>query len=219
MAHQKYMNLKGEKGSFKYFEEARDFLNKMNKKFYTTTVLTRKNKNYIDYILKDAIKYKFVANFFFLYIDTSAHDIKKSMHRDRVDDSLYLTNSEKKEIVKYLLKIKEGPYGKYIGSSLSYFKYLFKWENLDIIYRKEPFKFKCKAGKLFCYIDSNGDLYACGEIMGQVNGVNLLKIPLKEAIYKLPPLPCYSCIVGCYTELNLMFNFNLNSIINWMTRI
>lgn len=206
-------------GSYNTLMKAMDFLQQKGKRFWTTTVLTSANIDHIDFILDTVRSRNSQANFHLLYF-AGANESHGGFHPNEMEGSLKVNNLQYISAIKYLLKRKRTDMKKVIGSSKMYLEALLRWGDLSQVYRKErsPF-YSCWAGKLYCYVDSNGDLYSCGDAMGRVKPVNSLEMEFEKAFFSLPPLPCESCIVACFNEINLMFSLNLSSILNWLRKV
>lgn len=202
-------------GAFDTLFTAIDFLRSKSKKFWTTTVITKKNARHIDYILDTAKKMNFKANFHLLYFTGTDNYLDKAMHPNAVDEDLAL-GEDYRMILSYLLKRKRADMKDVIGSSIPYLRYLSEWEDYSRGYSKKcsPW-FKCWAGRMYCYIDANGDVYPCADAMGHVEPRNILKLGLKRAFESMPAIPCQSCMVACHTETNMMFSLRLDAVLNW----
>lgn len=204
--------LRGE-GSYGRVMGAMDALDKKGIMYWTTTVLTKKNKNSIDFILKLSRDKGFIANFVFVnYIDI---DVPLHLPRkDKIAEELVMDDQEMRQVISYLIKKKKE--GERVGSSLGYFKYLLTWEGYNTAYKKEPHNnIDCYAGRLFSYILPNGKVYPCGDLYWRREGYDALRFGFKEAFRKAKDIPCHSCRVGCYIEQNLIFSLDITTILNW----
>ncbi len=207
-------------GSYRVLREAMEFLRKNQKEFWTTTVVTRANIGQIDFVLDTAAAEGFICNFHLLYSSPDAGRIPGYLHPPETESSLAASDEEYRGLLRYLLKRKLTDLKDTIGDSTSYLRALIDWGDLSRAYRREKnSRYACWAGRLFAYIDSNGDLYPCCDVIGRVNGRNILELGFPGALESLPELPCRSCIVACYTEMNLMFSLNLASIRNWVFKV
>jgi len=208
------------KGSYRVLRDAMRCLREHGKEFWTTTVVTRRNIGEIDYILKTAQQEKFICNFHLLYSSSTTDELPGYLHPGEHNEDYAASDEEYRDLLRYLIKRKNTDLGKTIGDSLSYLQFLLDWKDFSTVYRPEKnSRYTCWAGKLFVYIDSNGDLYSCCDVIGRVEGRNILKLGFPHALKSLPDLPCHSCIVACYTEMNLMFSLNLRSIRNWVFKV
>lgn len=208
------------KGSYRVLREAMECLREHGKRFWTTTVITGRNIDHIDYILDTARKEKFICNFHLLYSNPETEQMPGYLHPDQQDASLSVSSEQYMELLEYLLRRKKTDLKETIGDSMSYLEFLLDWKDLSVSYRSERSRwYKCWAGRLFTYVDSNGDLYPCCDVIGRVEPRNILELGFSRAFETLPQLPCQSCIVACYAEMNLMFSLNLKSIWNWAFKV
>jgi MoaA/NifB/PqqE/SkfB family radical SAM enzyme len=207
-------------GSYRVLREAMQCLRANGKEFWTTTVVTRANMGRIDFILDTAAAEGFICNFHLLYSGPDTGPLPGYLHPPETTAALAASDEEYRRLLRYLWQRKRTDLKKIIGDSSSYLRVLIDWGDLSRVYRREEHRqYTCWAGRLFAYIDSNGDLYPCCDVIGRVPGRNLLKLGFARARESLPELPCRSCIVACYTEMNLMFSLNLSSICNWVFKV
>ena len=207
-------------GAFDALMQAMDFLEKKKRRFWTTTVLTLQNLDYIDYILDTARTRKFMTNFQVLCSIAPGFLLPGTAPRNHIDSSLRPDPENYAAAIQHLRKRKKTDARAVIGTSDTFFTMVQHWKNNPEIVNEKPWKYcRCWAGTLYCYIDANGDLYPCGDIMETVPGVNAVRLGFDQAFRSLPRPRCQSCIVACYSELNLMFSFNARSIVNWISKV
>lgn len=204
------------KGSFDNFLKAVGALKENGIKFWTTTVITRKNMNTLDYIFNMAEKYDFLTNFHLLYC--AADNPEEHFHPTDQPKELIMNNVKQRDIIKFLIRKKKD--GAPIASSEDYFKYLLGWDDYDKMYSNRIYNNKrCWAGKLYCYIDTGGTVYPCGDSIGRIKGYSVLEMGFENAFNRLSRIPCNSCIVACNIEQNLMYSLNVKTILNWLSNI
>ena len=173
---------------------------------WTLTTLTKNNINSIKPILENARKYGFSTMFQPLY---HPPDISRNT------DSLLASNEEYSAAFRYLLEEKRK--GAPIASSTAYLEYVSDWP--DYSKSESECKFKnvcCFAGKLFCNIDTNGDVYTCSPMIGRVKAANILEMGFKKALNEAVKLNCESCIGAAASESNLVFSLKLKAILDWV---
>jgi MoaA/NifB/PqqE/SkfB family radical SAM enzyme len=208
------------KGAYRVLLDAIELLKKNNREFWTTTVLTNQNIDYVDFILDTAGKENFKVNFHLLYYTGTDEYVTGAFHLNHVKHNLIAAQQKYVEVIRYLRRRKRTDMKDIIASSDMYLQALEEWGDLSQAYRKERSRYyKCWAGKLYCYIDANGDVYPCGDIMGRIKPVNCLEKGMQAAFNELPPLPCESCIIACFNELNLMFSLNIKTVLNWLNKV
>lgn len=203
-------------GSFKNYLKAVEALKDNGIQFWTTTVLTSKNKHSLGYIFEMAEKYSFLTNFHLLYY--SPDNPEEHFHPTNQPKDLIMSDSENREIIRLLIMKKKN--GAPIASSESYFEYLLGWDDYNKMYSNKIYNnVRCWAGKLYCHVDTGGMVYPCGDSIGRIKGYNVLEMGFKNAFNCLNEIPCNSCIVACNVEQNLMFSLNVKTIFNWLSNI
>jgi MoaA/NifB/PqqE/SkfB family radical SAM enzyme len=199
-------------GTYQMVMDAMSALRSKGIRFWTTTVITKKNAHSIDYILRLAKEKGFWSNYVFLYHeDAATNNIPSSARLE----GLMLTDNELRAIASHLLERKRN--GDPVGSSAEYFEFLLNWEDYSKIYSSKGYKnIKCWAGRLSCHINARGQLYTCGPAMGITEGTDVRQLGLEEAFRRARPIPsCNSCIHACWLEANIMFSLNIGAMWNW----
>ena len=200
-------------GSYQKVIEAFGLCKRYRIKFWTTTVLTRNNLNSIDFILEEAKRHWFVANFQILYYPFGCHF--KTSTSSHPLQSLLLTKEEYRKIFRRLIQEKKRH--NLIANSQEFLKYLLAWDNYEAIYSTEVKNgVRCWAAKLFCVVDIDGAVYPCYDCIGKTDALNFLDVGFQRAFYSLKEGCCKSCILSCYLEMNLMFSLNLKAIFNYL---
>lgn len=201
-------------GSYQNLIEAMKCLRENNKKFLTVTTLTAKNKDSIDYILEHARRKNFLTVFQPLCFSgclAPDHLALSSMPKD-----LMMSNEDYAQVINKILVAKKK--GAPIASSARYLEHLLHWEDLGRTYSNKDNggRFQCWAGRLYCYIDTDGSVYPCDNTVGLLEGLNCLKQGFWKSFCHLNKNGCQSCIVACEVEKNLMFSLNFATIYNWL---
>ena len=171
----------------------------------TTTTLTRSNLNSAGFILRKAQEMGFRAAFQLLHHPQSAAG----------DTTSFLPSSEEyRNTIKEFISLKE-KYPKIIINSKRYFEILFNWPDYkQVVLEKSPFKVRCWAGRFYCHIDVNGDVYPCHQLLKSLRVPNILNTPLSRALKNFPSTSCTICMAGDYLEYNLLFSLNLSALRN-----
>lgn len=204
------------KGSFTRYLRAVETLKENNIKFWTTTVLTSRNKGSLEFIFEMAEKYGFSTNFHLLYY--APDNPEEHFHPANQPNELIMGDRENREVIKLLIKKKKE--GAPIVSSYNYFDFLLDWDDYTKMYSNRRYNsIKCWAGKLYCYVDTGGTVYPCGDSIGRIKGYNALEMGFENAFNHLREIPCNSCIVACGVEQNVMFSLNVKAILNWLRNI
>lgn len=203
IAHDVY---RGE-GSFQRVMQAIEcaYMNKIP--LHTNTVLHKNNLNSIDFILDMARRYNFFAEFN-LAIDCFAGQESQDNHKAG-DEKI------KSALEKLILRKKEG---RNILFSCKALEYSLAWPSYrwEAFFERAPdFKHTyCAAGKYFCAIDTNGDVYPCPHLIDKMKARNA-RDGFANAFSGLSAHNCKACYQIYHNEFNLLFNFDLSVIYNY----
>ncbi len=197
------------KGAYENLMRAIKILRKEGIRVGTTTTLTKNNIDQIDFILKKSHELNFFTNFKLIHHPPAASG-----------DTDWLIPAQEK-YRQGILKLIEDKKSRNstIINSMEYFKVLLNWPNYyKPCYSSKDNNFfkniRCWAGKLFCHIDSNGDLYACDQHLKEVKAPNILTEGFYKAFKNLPKIDCGICLAGDYLEYNLLFSLHLGAVYN-----
>jgi MoaA/NifB/PqqE/SkfB family radical SAM enzyme len=72
----------------------------------------------------------------------------------------------------------------------------------------------CRAGRLFCYIDTSGDVYPCFDMRGQGRYGNAVRDGVIPALRRIPLMACPRCYCSAAIELNLLAAGTPDSLMN-----
>ncbi|MBM3464452.1 MAG: radical SAM protein, partial [Armatimonadetes bacterium] len=171
---------------------------------WTITVVTKHNLNSIDWILDKADEMGFMPTFQLLH----HNDV---MAAPGARDMLP-TDAEYRDVLRRLLAAKKA--GRKIGTSAACFEHLLNWEDYSKIAQPGPSKhFNCSAGKFYCNVDSDGTVYPCSLLVGEIPAPNFLEVGFEQAYKSLKPIPCHSCLATCFSEYNLIFSLHFGTIL------
>lgn len=204
--------LKGD-GSYENLMEGIKMCKEMRVNVGTMTVLTNKNLKYVDFILKKAKKLGFLAYFQLL------------MHNPPISGRTkkFVASKEKYRrcIKKIIIKKKKGyP----VGNSFPYLIHIFNWPdyrktvlNINALNKKK--KVRCWAGKLFCNIECDGNIFPCLPKVGKSKPENFLDVGFKKAFYSINQKNRNDC--WCYVNLesNIIFSLNFSAILNVLNKL
>ena len=187
-------------GSYKKLIEAIRVAKENSIEVWCLCVLTKYNIRCVDFILNKAKELEFKI-FFHPVMARSCSGYSKALLPD---------SEEFREVINKL--IMEKMHNKLIGNSIAGLNYLKSWPKLKPM--------KCWASVFRGWIDTNGDVYPCGNILEIIKPLNCLEIGFKNAFEKMQAFKCDGCFEYANIELNLVFNFNVNSIYNarWLLR-
>ena len=193
-------------GSYNKIIEGMKSLKQAGIKFHTHTVITKNNKGAIEEILDMAQQYNFQAQFSPLRIE------------DSLDKSLGLNDTEMKEVVERLLKYKKG--GRPVFFSAKAYDNFLKWPypyhqltiSKDVPAGYHPIR--CNMKRFACHIEANGLVYPCIVLVNRFKALNFLDAGFKKAWDHLAENDCKACHNICCNDQNLIYDININSILN-----
>lgn len=173
---------------------------------WTITVLTKRNLDQVDWLVDMGDRLGFVPTFQVLHHNAA-------MAGDTSD--LMPSDAEYRAVLNKLIAMKRA--GRKIGTSRAAFEHLVGWRDYSAISTPEPSpKFKrCWAGGFFANVDSDGSVYPCSLLQGEIPAPNFLEVGFAEAYRRLAPIPCQACLATCYTEYNLLFGLHFGTIMEW----
>ncbi len=163
-----------------------------------TTILTKQNVKYIDFIMNKAKKLGFYVNFQPVFRNELA-----KVENDEMEE-IMLSRKEVRDVFQEIIRRKKN--GEPISNSYPSLRNFAK-------YGKAKFN-TCYLGRLSIAIDPEGNVYRCYKYVNKDKKINGFKIGWKEAIKKLNLNNCKECYYGCHIEDNLLYGLNLSSIIN-----
>lgn len=183
-------------GSYKNVMEAVEIAQKKKLKLRFNTVLSKFNLDKIEFILKKAKEFKIPVSFQPARLRTLA-----GLEMNPVISE---ENAYKKAINNLLLEKKRN---NYIINSIPGLKHLCNWPN--------PARIKCVNSLIICRLQPNGDMNGCGRnYMASENVPNAIKLGFKNSFDKLTYITCKECWCASFIELNYLFQFNLDTILN-----
>ncbi len=186
-------------GSHQKVLEAIELALKHGIQVFTNTTITNSNKEHIGYILDLAKKMGFKAI------------MQPVVNADYAKDTIksHLLSKEDFELVtKELIRLKE--MGEPIVYSTTTYKYFY-----DSYYGTSKNKnLRCWAGKLFCSVTPEGNVYPCSGLVNKVKSLNGTKVGFANAFLGTPDFSCDKCEYTCYINNNLLFAFDFKTIMN-----
>ncbi len=190
------------KGSHKKVMNAIKLCNKYTPTF-VTSVLTKKNINYISYMSELSKKENFLLNFQpVLQIPSLSSDIS----------SYKLSETELKKCLTNILQLKKS--NSNIALSEVYLKRMLKRNSST---QKKGYQLgivKCWNGQAACHIDSNGDLFSCIHLNNKEKALNLKDNSFGKAFENVHSCSCKTCNVTCSVEYNFWLSLHPGAILN-----
>ena len=191
-------NVRGEK-AYNVVIDAIDAAKSNNIKVITVTVLTKDNIHEVDAILKLAEQKGFSCEFHPIYSSSLFGGSAKNLQPDQKS---MLRTAEKLKKIK-----RSDPLQRIVLSSLT-LDYLKYWPKFK--------KQKCWAGNAYIYIDTDGRMYPCMQMIGKTDGVSCFSGPLTEGLKAMKRLPCKGC--WCLPNVECNYLFSLNPKVIWNSR-
>jgi len=184
--------VRGHKNAFYWATSAAEAADQTGIKFTFCSTLTKYNLKSLDFMVNLAKKYNTMVAF---------QPLKTIYRGVKNMDHLYPTPEEWKEAIKKLRKLKE-TYTKNIRNSNLLLDHIDHWPKYK--------KIQCWAGKIFCIIDTNGNLVPCDRVDFATDKIpNVLKLGFKKAFEKMPAVKCSGCGFCGSMELNFLLKGRL----------
>lgn len=192
-------------GSFEKVIQAAHIITNLKIPLQISTALTKNNMDSLEFIFKIAKK---------LGCKASIHPLYHSP-KDSQGPFFYMsTNEEYRKAIRNILKAKKK--GSPAVFSTKTYKYILDWPDYrkDMIIgeklkRDSP---KCYAGRLFGYIDTNGDFYPCVLFNGAIKARNCIKDGVRKAWNFCSNHNCTACCYACLLEYNYALSLNWSVI-------
>lgn len=207
------------KGSFKAAIKGLELLREHNVNSSIRATLQKYNLNYVDELVDIAESYDVILNFGLLFPQSSHDDCqRKTISKDTPEDIAY--KSALKRIIE--LKIKKP---KRFFNSLTNFRNALNWPTSYtrfFLYKNELNEFPqfspipCSGGRTFATIDTDGRLYPCTNLIGYYDAPNVLEMDIEKAWNSIGSHSCSACFYLSSVEKNLVFNMDLDAIINFL---
>lgn len=184
------------KNSYQGFLKAIESLKKNNIKYVLNCTITKNNYDSIQKIMRFVIQNKTKIKF---------QPVSMTYAFDKDIKKLILSKKELELSGKNILSYKKR-FPSLIINSKSGINYLF--------FNKRFFPNSCPAGNILCKITSEGNVYPCSikQYFGKEN--NCIKQGFKNAFLNLETSPCANCLCSSTQELNQIYNFNIEAMIN-----
>lgn len=159
-------------------------------KVLAVTVITKNNIKEVDSILEMAESMDFSCQFSPVYHYAMSGAVKE----------LFPDRDEFRHTIEKLEKIKKSKKASLIINSMAALSYLKSWPQ----FKKVP----CWAGKSYAYIDTDGKIYPCIQMIQRTEGISLLEVGIEEAMKKMTRLPCPGCWCISNVDHNYFFSFH-----------
>jgi MoaA/NifB/PqqE/SkfB family radical SAM enzyme len=184
-------------GSFQKIMEAIDAAKEKEINFSLTTIVTRLNmaNNFygIKYVFNLAKNLGCRVNF------------QPVLFINNKPDDFYPSKEERISILEFLKKL---------SINSNFLKYSEHTYNVMLkIINNEEINLDCLAGKKFCFLHSDGKVVSSFDTRECIDGI---KIGFLEAFYQLKHKHSQDCFIYCLPEKNVLYRFNLYSLIKYI---
>lgn len=174
-------------------------------KVHTTTVITQHNYDSVDWLVDLAGRKGLQAEFNFLFNQAG----------DKSDSDRFM--AENQYLRQAALKIAElKAQGAPILFSEEVYRYAANWPDYKsrVVIGKEPvFPFiPCYAGKFMMFIDADGKVYPCVQLIDIFNALDFRVAGIEKAWDNCASHNCKTCYFPCFNELNCVMGLNLKVI-------
>lgn len=170
------------------------------------SVLTKYNLSYVGSILDFAERFNLIVNF---------TPLRFVPYSKQEDIKLLFPPMELYNLVFGELILKKIKGNKHIGNSFSSLKYFSNFPN------EHTKKIGCCAGRIYCRIEANGDIYPCGDLVLKTQPLNCVTNGFSKAFFTMDLRPtehCNSCWCDNRLELSYIYSLNFEAISNAIKR-
>lgn len=170
-------------------------------KVHTTTVITRHNTGCVDWIVDFARRKKIQAEFNFLFNQAPGK------HQS---DEFASGQEALSKCAAYIARLKER--GAPILFSPQVYDYASRWPDYSkrvIMDRPPSFRhIPCYAGRFMMFIDADGRVYPCVQLIDIFDALDFRKTGIKRAWEHCRTHTCKTCYFPCFNEFNGIMGLN-----------
>lgn len=177
---------------------------------HVSAVITTNSIDAVDEVLELAKDIGFMVEFGLPYEQTTAN-------KDHPAVKLY--DAQVKAFLKKLLRYKNEGYPVFYSNST--YQYALRWPTSyreKILYNNIPKDFEvidCYMGRYMCFVDGDGLVYPCGQLIGSFPALNFTEVGFKKAWENLQKnKTCKTCYCPCFIEFNQVYGLEPNVLIN-----
>ncbi len=170
---------------------------------WTSSVITNRTLEHIDSILDVAREMGLRALF---------QPLSEYTHltaQQRVNPSIMPSEAYVKDVLRKLIERKSQ--GSPVANSIPYLRHVLEKGILDGTH--------CLAGKRFCFVDANGDVFRCSLLTDIATRFNGPELGFREAFRRCSDSPCRGCNLPCFLEYHFLFKINPRSILNMLHNV
>lgn len=170
-------------------------------KVHTTTVLTRHNCEAVDWIAEMAKAKGIQAEFNLLFHQAQGKDDSRRFMAE---------NDVLRRALRRIVELKAQ--GAPILFSAEVYRYAARWPDYKkriFISEMPDFNFmRCFAGHFMMFIDADGRVYPCVQLIDTFKGLNFRKAGIQKAWDNCVQNTCKACYFPCFNEFNAIISLN-----------
>ena len=202
------------KGSYEKVIAGMDACKANNIKVQLSAVLSKQTAGDVDFMVDLAQKYGCKVGFATL--------ISQEREGKKNTEGLFPLEDDIRKALRCIIELKKQ--GRPIIFSSETYQYSLNWPDYtrDIIMQegsglkqgeecpsqRQLQQIPCYAGRYFCIIDSNGDVYPCPQIVGLMKVGNIFRDGFKKSHQMAAQHKCLACSTPCSNEFNMFFDLN-----------
>jgi len=195
-------------GTFKLAMEGIEAALSTGIRVHTYTTITRNNVNSLDWMLELCKKKGIYAEFGFL--------VNRSLKNDESYKGIDLDIETFRTAQAKLVEYKEKGYP--ILFSKQILRRIQEWPDFSQkrwLNKYPPFPYiPCYQGRLMIFIDCDGKVYPCIQMIGEFEALDFREGGFKKAYAHCGTHNCKACYLMCVNDFNLLFTFNPGVIWN-----
>ena len=197
------------KGSFKKTMAGIDAALQAGIKTHISTVITKHNCNIeaIDWVVNFAKKRNIQTEFNFLF---------QQAERKNDSDNLMADNKSLRRIALRIIEHKKA--GAPILFSEKVYRIVANWPDYKkrLFYNEKPdFDYiPCQAGRFMAFIDVDGKVYPCVQLIGSFPALDYKKVGIRKAWANCANYPCNACYFPRFNEFSSIANLDFDVILN-----
>jgi MoaA/NifB/PqqE/SkfB family radical SAM enzyme len=195
-------------GTYKKAMEGIEAAQSAGVRVHIYVTLTRNNVNCLDWLMEFCRRKRIYAEFGFL--------VSRSLKSDQNYKQIDLDTKTFRRIQARLVDYKKRGYP--ILFSKKILQHIQSWPDFSRkMWFNEPPRFPyipCYQGNLMIFVDCDGKVYPCIQMIGKFEARDFRKVGFEEAYLHCKTHECKACYLMCVNDFNLLFAMNPGVIMN-----
>lgn len=179
---------------------------------YLATVITRYNHQQVDWIIDFAKKNNIEVEFNFLFHQSEGKDDSDRFMAANDDIRLAATRIADLKAKGAPIKFSETVY-RYVACWPDYRQRLIMGHEPDFPYTP------CSAGRFSMFIDADGKIYPCVQLIGTFKGLDFREVGVEKAWDNCAKHNCKACYFPCWNEYNNILSLNPKVILGQVKNV